>query len=461
MSPDRRWAAFLVAVVSGVTAARVYTGWTQPLLGDEAYHWTWSQEPALGYYDQPPAIAWILAATRAVLGDAPQALRAPSLLAHAVGLAAILTVAGDRGFAALWWVALPPLAGLTLLAVPDAYLLAAWAVGLAAAHRGGRMWLLAGLAGGVASLSKYSGIALLPLLILGAGRRDWRSPWPWAGLALAVGMLAPNLYWNAAHDWVTFRFQLHEGLLHEQPPGLWGPARQVLDQVVVVTPFAAAAGVWWAVRARPTDDRITRLCWVSSVPLLVGFAVAAAGGPPEAGWPAPAWIGVGIGLSHARGRLASVAWVGAWLACFATLAVAAHVRAPLIPLPADPAARIAAGPVLAEGVARWTLPVGVAIGEAGVADATPVVTERYQEAALIAHGTGIRAAVLPGCGRASQYSLWPGPTPERALFVRPHTSGPPACALAVYPEVGRAQVLRGTDPAGRPVGPWDLFEVGQ
>ena len=51
---------------------------------------------------------------------------------------------------------------------------------LAAACKGGRWWLLAGVAAAVAALSKYTGLLVLPLLILGAGRRDWRTPWPWA-----------------------------------------------------------------------------------------------------------------------------------------------------------------------------------------------------------------------------------------------------------------------------------------
>ena len=31
-----------------------------PLTGDEAYFISWAQQPALGYYDHPPAIGWTI-----------------------------------------------------------------------------------------------------------------------------------------------------------------------------------------------------------------------------------------------------------------------------------------------------------------------------------------------------------------------------------------------------------------
>jgi len=42
---------------------------------------------------------------------------------------------------------------------------------------------------------------------------SWRmkqlsSPYPWLAALIAVAIFSPVLYWNAIHDWVSFRFQL-------------------------------------------------------------------------------------------------------------------------------------------------------------------------------------------------------------------------------------------------------------
>jgi 4-amino-4-deoxy-L-arabinose transferase-like glycosyltransferase len=76
-----------------------------------------------------------------------------------------------------------------------------------------RWWLAAGLFGGLALASKYTAVLLLPAVALFVLVPDWRgrqlrSPWLWLGLLLAVLVFSPVLYWNATHDWASFRFQL-------------------------------------------------------------------------------------------------------------------------------------------------------------------------------------------------------------------------------------------------------------
>ena len=180
----------------------------------------------------------------------------------------------------------------------------------------------------------------------------------------------------------------------------------------------------------------------------------------EAGahWPAPAWIGLGLGLSRASGRLLDTAWVCAWLALFASCAVWLHGYHPLAQLPKDPATRLTEGPVVAEIVGRWALPAGVGAREAGVVDAMPVLTERYQEAAFIHYYLGIPASKAPGCGRRDQYDLWAGRSPEQAIFVKPSTGGEALCTDGVYAK-GPRRRRHGEDRPGRIVGVWDVWEL--
>lgn len=448
-----------LVIVAVAVAVRLGLGFHLALLADEAYYWVWAQHPALGYYDQPPLIAWIIAATTA-LADTEGLVRIGAIACAAIGPLVLWPFAGDRALLALIWCA-PVLFGLTLFATPDAPLLAAWAITLAAACAGGRWWLLAGAAAGLAFLSKYSGAAVLPLAVLAAGRDDWRTPWPWAALAVAGAVAAPNLLWNAEHGWVSFAFQLHEGLLHPRTPGAAGLLTWGLDQLAVATPLLALAGAAWAIGSLRSlrEDRIARLAWATSVPVLLLFAAAAPQSPAEAHWPAPAWVGLALGLSRSGGRIARAAWVGAMTAAGFTLVAALHVVHPLFPLRDDPATRLTEGPLVADAVAAWALPAGVGVADGQPGRAEAVYTERYQEAAFIHFYAGIPARRLPGCGREDQYTVWDDEAAaSTALFVRPATGGPPRCLEGRY-QSGGPHRLHGVDRFGRVAGNWQIFEV--
>ena len=75
-----------------------------------------------------------------------------------------------------------------------------------------RWWLAAGLFAGMAMLSKFTAIMLLPAVLAFALVPDWRrrwllSPYPWLAALIAVVVFSPVLIWNAQHDWASFRFQ--------------------------------------------------------------------------------------------------------------------------------------------------------------------------------------------------------------------------------------------------------------
>jgi 4-amino-4-deoxy-L-arabinose transferase-like glycosyltransferase len=75
-----------------------------------------------------------------------------------------------------------------------------------------RWWLAAGFFAGLAMLSKFTAIMLLPAVTAFVLVPDWRrrwlfSPWPWLAALLAAIVFLPVLIWNAEHDWASFRFQ--------------------------------------------------------------------------------------------------------------------------------------------------------------------------------------------------------------------------------------------------------------
>jgi hypothetical protein len=436
-------------VLAVPVAVKLWLGSRWGLLADEAYHAVWAMRPAWGYFDQPPLVGWMLAPVVGAGHDG--LLRLPAVLAGLFAALVTLDLHEDRVFGAAWWLGCVPLVWLTTFAVPDAFLLACWAGCIAAATRGGRLWWVAAAFGALAGLAKYTGLAVFPLAWWASGDRGRSSAVGWG---VFVALLAPHAAWLVANDFVSVAFQAREGLVHPHPPGLLGPLQVVGQQLGVLNPLlAVAALVAW--RTRPAD-RVARIAWWTSAPLAAFFLLASVGGPPEAHWMAPCWIGVGILLGGATGRLARLAWVGLGIGIFASTVLVVHGERGLFRLPLDPRHRVLEGRVLAEVVGAWALPEGVGPREPGVRDARPVLTERYQEAALIHWYTGIPARRHPDCGRRDQYDLWARPVPDVYLFVRPTTSGPLTCAGPVRARHG----LVGQVLAGPVVGRWDLFEVG-
>ena len=74
-----------------------------------------------------------------------------------------------------------------------------------------RWWLAAGLFAGLALLSKFTAIMLLPAVLAFAFVPEWRrrwllSPYPWLAALIAVVVFLPALIWNAQHDWARSDF---------------------------------------------------------------------------------------------------------------------------------------------------------------------------------------------------------------------------------------------------------------
>lgn len=187
---------------------------------------------------------------------------------------------------------------------PDGPLLAGWigtiwAVSCAVGRNEGRWWLAAGAFTGLACLGKYTG-ALLPVvvavyLVLRPQTRSWiRRPWPWLGLAIALAIVSPVIWWNADHGWASFAWQGSRRV--DAVEGL--RARHVLlllaQQFVVVTPYLfflamreCKRGVADAWRAQ-LDAQDLLLLVAAVVPLVV-FSAASLVAQARIHWLAPVW----------------------------------------------------------------------------------------------------------------------------------------------------------------------------
>ncbi len=220
----RQWLA-VAALVAALTILRVFYASLIDLRTDEAYYWTWSKENVLCFLDHPPMIAWFIRFGTAIFGDTNLGVRFAGILAMLVTqllLADIVRRVTHDTRAIVLTVLMPEAAlyyGLLMAKVSPDVALIPFAVAmvwtLIRLNESGnpRWWLAAGVFAGLALLSKFTAVMLIPavlaFMLVPAWRRRWLlSPYPWLAALIAVVLFLPVLIWNAQHDWASFRFQL-------------------------------------------------------------------------------------------------------------------------------------------------------------------------------------------------------------------------------------------------------------
>lgn len=379
--------------VAGLLLLRAAMAAFLPLSADEAYYWLWSRHLAAGYYDHPPAIAFLIRAGTLLFGDSELGVRFCGVLLSIVtgwfiwqaGLAILRD--GTKAVLAVLLFNLTLMTGVEMLAVtPDTPSIAATAAFLfclakVQQTRDGRWWLWAGMAAGLGLLSKYSGLfagAGAALWLLASPRaRSWLATfWPWAGGALALLIFLPNLWWQSQHQWMTFAFQFGRvsgGHLTARFLGEFIGA-----QLGMATPFLLVLAVMgaWAARRRD-DDRFLLVALIA--PALVYFLIHALHDRVQGNW--PAFLYPMLAILAADVFAPGPGWRG-WCARLAmpvaaAILLLAYLQAAtgLIPLKRDPLARL-----LGVGMRETAQTVGDLMRENG---AQAIVTSDYETTAWL------------------------------------------------------------------------------
>jgi 4-amino-4-deoxy-L-arabinose transferase-like glycosyltransferase len=211
-------------VIAAMTVLRVTYASLLDLRTDEAYYWTWSKQNVLSFLDHPPMIAWFIRFGTAIFGDTSLGVRFAGIVAMAVTqllLADIVRRVTHDVRAIVLAVLMPEAAlyyGLLMAKVsPDVALIPfavamVWALVRLHESSDARWWLAAGVFAGLAVLSKFTAIMLVPAVLAFMLVPDWRrrwllSPYPWLAALIAAVIFLPVLIWNWQHDWASFRFQ--------------------------------------------------------------------------------------------------------------------------------------------------------------------------------------------------------------------------------------------------------------
>ncbi len=473
------WGALALLVAGGAVHFAYLVGPAAlDLSGDEAHYWEWSRRPDWSYYSKGPLVAWLIAASRAVLSDWSQrlvgsdalAVRIPAvLLSVGTGcglfvLAHTVTRSGRLAFAAVACTFTVPLFAVgAILMTIDAPLAFFYAWTLVAVERGLRTsgiapWLVAGVLTALGILAKYTMVLIFPTVLLALlaeprFRGVLRRPGPCVGALIGVSGFLPILIWNAQHDWVSFRHVAGQaGLVSAARFQPLGPLDFLGGQLAVVGPIwfgamvVALVALARAPQPRPPETHdpgaLRLLLAAAAVPWAI-FLAFSLRTKPQPNWPMPALLpGVVLmvcGLarlwrsSHAGARRWARVLVAAGVVWGGALVVVMHRTEWVLPVfhwlarreppwnltpiaKYDPTARL-------RGWSELGRAVGAVWAEARAGGRDPfIVTDDYQTASQIAFYTPGRPTVYclqAALGdRQSQYDIWrPNPLRDSERFV--------------------------------------------
>ncbi|AOV16417.1 hypothetical protein BJI67_04445 [Acidihalobacter aeolianus] len=298
-----------------ITLLHLAAGARVGLSGDASHYALYGAKLAWSYFDHPPMIGW-LQATVEPFSTANLALRLWPIALGTLSGAALYRLArrlypertpwlGFVAVAVMQSAVILSLMGISML--PDDPLLLFFLLAAGALHRTliedePRAWLWVGLWFGLAGLSKYTAVALVFSAIwLVISERRWahlRTRWPWLGILIALVAILPVLGWNAAHDWVSFRYQI----LHVSDPDRhWQLMHFVKSQLIQF--FSYSPGIYLfglialvhALRRR--DDPRNRLLLAMTVPVFVIIDGSSGTTVSLPHWTAVAWAVLSIGIA--------------------------------------------------------------------------------------------------------------------------------------------------------------------
>ncbi len=283
------------------------------LAGDESYYWEWGRRPDWGYYSKPPLIGWLMGVTGLLTGHSEWGIRLAALLTGTATLAFLASLAGrmSGARAAAITVALaaltPANVALNLFFTIDAPLLLCWSAALLCFWRclekpgAPWRWALLALALGAGNLAKQMMLVfpLLMLLLLAVSpalRPLLRRPALWLTLLASLAFLAPVLFWQASHGWITLEhtkehFHAADHLTVARWLGRFFsfPAAQAMlfSPVTWVLLIAGAVGGLW--KWRRLDARQQYLVMFSG-PALAAFFLLALRQEINPNWPAAYYL---------------------------------------------------------------------------------------------------------------------------------------------------------------------------
>lgn len=341
-------------LVLACTALHLLVAGRVELSGDEAHYALYGYFLDWSYFDHPPLVGW-LQALILPFSDSDFALRLWPAILGILSSWALFRLTRTLFPDESPWTAFIAVALLQSTLVfqvfsiamePDTVLLPISIAALACLLRAVeqerlRDWLWVGALFGLAGLAKYTAVMLvasaLLLVLLGGRSRVLRRPGPWLAVVVALLLIAPVLWWNWQHDWISFRYQIDHGV----PSRGWELRRFLLSQagqLVAYGPglyllgFAAAyAGL------RGWGEQAVRYSLLLALPPLLFFGWSSGFEPTLPHWTLLGWallapLAARFLLHHWRRRsVRIITWGGAGYSLLLLLLLHSELFSPWLP----------------------------------------------------------------------------------------------------------------------------------
>jgi len=263
---------------------------------EEAQYWDWSRHLDLSYYSKPPMVAYMNFLTSRLFGNTELAVRiTPIILSFVLSILTYIFVKRLFGSkVALVCATLPQITvGYSinsLLMTTDAPFVFFWSICVMLIHQAfekneKKLWILVGVFSGLAFLSKYPTVFLLPitLVYMAIFKRDMlKSPSPYISLLPATVLSLPVLVWNYQHGFVSFK---HVSTLASKSQSFIEPSSAIeflMGQVLLLSflPFLVLLYAWF----KSLKDKKLVFFTFYSLPLFLFFLILSFHKRVEANW---------------------------------------------------------------------------------------------------------------------------------------------------------------------------------
>jgi len=301
--PYQLWLViFLLALLAARLIANAVA--RTDLVFNEAQYWSWSRELDFGYFSKPPLLAWLIRGATELCGNGEACLRSlPPVLNAIATWFVFLTGRALYGSRVGFWSAivfntLPAIAFLAASVTTDVPLLLFWSIALylwtMLIERKSMVYAVAlGLTIGAGLLAKYAMI-YFPLcmachaMFSAEAREGVGGRRALVILLIALVLIAPNLYWNYAHGFVSFEHTANSAGWGRHAAHLWYFVQFLLSQFLVYGPVLFFMLLWiTAVSIRARTDRRVVMLLAFSLPILVLITVQSLISRTHANWTAP------------------------------------------------------------------------------------------------------------------------------------------------------------------------------
>lgn len=232
-----------------------------PITPQEAYYWYFSQNPDLSYFDHPPATAYSIWLGTQLFGNTVFGVKFMAVIWSLLTNVLLYFITlryfqkkGDEGnknsesFTVVLLYNLTVAASMySILSVPDSPLMLFWFMIVFSVQEytltfKRRWWIVAGICLGLALASKYSAIIILGSVFLYLlFSKEYRyllvTPYPYLALVIGALVFSPVIYWNASHEWASFKFQFVERAEAQKPIQVTYLIQLIVSQLFLLTPL--------------------------------------------------------------------------------------------------------------------------------------------------------------------------------------------------------------------------------